>query len=76
MSKRTQFIDVDLDGISYQSWPDVPKPYKVRGVIETGLSKRHVTICMTKEEAESAVVQLASLLGMRVTGVTYAKEET
>ena len=69
MSKRVQLLDADYDGVSYQSWPDDPKPWHLRGVIETGLSKRIITIHLSREEAEDHVQQLISLLGLNVVAV-------
>lgn len=69
MSKRTQLIEADFEGVSYQSWPDVERPWKIRGVIETDKSKRYVAVVMNREEAEAAVQQLISMLGLTLTAV-------
>ncbi len=70
MSKRIQQIEAPFEGVSYQSWPHTDKPWKVRGVIETDKSKRYVTVLMNREEAENALRQLTSMLGITVLGTS------
>ena len=65
MSKRFQHVDfIEFEGVSYQSFPETDTPWRVRGVIETDLSKRLFSICMSREQAEDVVTQLQSLLGL------------
>ncbi len=54
--------DAKLDGVSYQSFPDTERPFKVRGTIEGQRSVRGFAICMSREEAERVHQQLGVFL--------------
>ena len=57
--------EAELTGISYQSSPDTPRPFKLRGAIRTGRSVRGFAICLSYTEAEKIIDDLRSFMGER-----------